>query len=281
MYCTYCGNALPEAAVFCPKCGNRVPDTQSESPSSKPDQIPNNLVEPTVHKSRGFRILLYLAILFGGVISVDWAVSEVFSLPAEATYELTKMSLDAAIAVGVLGLVFARRRVTWKTTLMATGVLSAGFFFWVLSIRNQSGPHVLSGRTPDEANIAQLPPQGASTLAQKKLCSDQAEKNFNDSSFSVDKDSLGNTYTSHYDAASGVCYMEVTMRHMLPGNNFQHDILILDAFENRTYGQLTSFSKDQGPSECSVKPRGQPEITCKSNEEFDSLALQYFGTVPQ
>ena len=136
MHCTYCGNALTEAAVFCPKCGNRVSPSQSEGSSSKPGQIPSTFVQPTVYNSRIFRILLYLAILFGGVIFTDWTVSEVFSLPAEATYHLTKMSLNAAIGVAVLGMVFARRWVTWKVTLIATVLVSVGIILLVLSIWN-------------------------------------------------------------------------------------------------------------------------------------------------
>jgi len=118
------------------------------------------------------------------------------------------------------------------------------------------------------------------TLSQQKMCSEQATKNFNDSSFSDDKSSLGNTYTSHYDAAASVCYMEVTTRHMLLGNDFQYYNLISDAFENRVYGQFMSFSKGVKVQECSIKPLGQTEITCKSSDEFNELALKYFGTVP-
>ena len=117
------------------------------------------------------------------------------------------------------------------------------------------------------------------TLAQQKICADQAEKNFNDSSFSG-KDE-GGTYTNHFDPESGVCYMEVTIRRMSIDNNFQFSDIILDAFENRTYGELTTFSKDRKPVACSVKPRGQSEIICESKENFDALALKYFGVASE
>jgi hypothetical protein len=138
---------------------------------------------------------------------------------------------------------------------------------------------------PNEAEPKETQPKethdAKPALSQQKMCSEQATKNFNDSSFSDDKSSLGNTYTSHYDAAASVCYMEVTLRHMWPGNDFQYDSLIYDAFENRVYGKFTSFSKGVNKlAECSIKPLGQAEITCKSSEEFNELALKYFGTVP-
>ncbi len=89
--------------------------------------------KPTISK-----LLLYLVILFGGVLLVDWALSETLSLPAEATYQLTKASLDAAAAVAVLGFAFARSRLNTKITLIATGVLTLGVAIWVFSVGRQS-----------------------------------------------------------------------------------------------------------------------------------------------
>jgi hypothetical protein len=124
------------------------------------------------------------------------------------------------------------------------------------------------------------PAQQPATLSQQKMCSEQAEKSFKDSNFSNDKSSMGNTYTNHFDAVASICYVEVTTRHMGSGNNFQYYNLIFDAFEGRVYGSFMSFSHDVRPQECSIKPRGQPEIICKSGDEFNDLALKYFGTVP-
>lgn len=123
------------------------------------------------------------------------------------------------------------------------------------------------------------------TLSQQKMCADQAEKIFKDSSISDDKSSLGNTFTDHFDPRASVCYVEVTTRHMLPGGKFQYTHLIYDAFEGRVYGDFDSFykdilSEDAKPDSCKIKPRDHDEILCKSNEEFDKLALQYFGTTP-
>jgi hypothetical protein len=79
-------------------------------------------------------LLVCLAVLFGGVLLVDWTLSEAFAMPAEAAYWLTKMSLNAAIAVAFLGVVFARRRLDLKVTLAATGLLSLILVFLVLSV---------------------------------------------------------------------------------------------------------------------------------------------------
>ncbi len=86
-----------------------------------------------------FATIFYLAVLFGGVLLADIALSQVFNLPGKAAQSLTEMSLKGALAVAVLGRAFARRRLTPKTTLVITAVLSLGLFLWVLWIRNESG----------------------------------------------------------------------------------------------------------------------------------------------
>jgi len=102
---------------------------------------------PTISKT-----LLYLAILFGGVLLVDWILSEIFGLPAEASYQLAKVSLDVAIAAAVLGLTFARSRLNMKVTLVATGLLSLGLALWVLSVVRQS-PRAASANINEDAYV--------------------------------------------------------------------------------------------------------------------------------
>jgi hypothetical protein len=62
---------------------------------------------------------------------------------------------------------------------------------------------------------------------------------------------------------------------------------IKDAFEGRIaglYNKVTSYSengeKQIGGPFCMVYPLGQPEIPCTSEEEFNNLALKYFGITP-
>ena len=93
-------------------------------------------------RNRGFRILLYLAILFGGVIFADWAISALFQLPSEDTYQLTKTLVTLTTVVAVLGLVFARRWLSLKTSLITTVVISMSFLLLVVVARNHSDSRV-------------------------------------------------------------------------------------------------------------------------------------------
>lgn len=108
-----------------------------------------------MRQSNKATILLYLAILFGGVLLVDWVLSEIFSLPTEATYQLTKASLNVAAVVAVLGLAFARLRLNVKVTLIATGSLSLGLTLWVFSVWHQS-PRSASTTSADKLKTTEF-----------------------------------------------------------------------------------------------------------------------------
>ena len=121
------------------------------------------------------------------------------------------------------------------------------------------------------------PIPAVATLSQQKMCSDQADKSFNNSGYAEKSNgSLGNTYTNHFDAAANVCYIEVTTRSM-SGKEFLYGHLIYDAFEGRVYGSFTSIG-NKPPVECLLKPRDQNEIRCNSQDEFDTFASKHFGT---
>ncbi len=121
------------------------------------------------------------------------------------------------------------------------------------------------------------PPQAAPTasLAEQKLCAEGAEK-----SFTVDKKAIRDTYTNHYDPVSKTCYVEVTVTTVisLQPYRYVYSNTIYDAFENRVYGDFGSESGQGEPDSRSIEPREQPKVVCKSQEEFDQLALRYFGT---
>lgn len=128
----------------------------------------------------------------------------------------------------------------------------------------------------------EFPHQQVATLSQQRMCSERAEKMFMDSYFSGKQNE--NSYTNHYDARAGVCYVEFTTRSP-SANALLYSHQIEDAFEGRVYGTFISVSDYVKPSAnevrtCSIKPRTQQETICKSKEEFDSLALKYFGTTP-
>jgi hypothetical protein len=134
------------------------------------------------------------------------------------------------------------------------------------------------------------------TLAQQKMCADQARKAFNESDASKpinDKKFRRVSpaeYTSHYDAKANVCYIMVHESNILDdakGNANSKIIsiskIVYDAFEGRVYANYLWMSEkgkkfwEVAPMECNVKPRGQDEITCKSSEEFDRLVDKHFG----
>jgi hypothetical protein len=123
------------------------------------------------------------------------------------------------------------------------------------------------------------------TLTQQKMCADQAKKAFNDL-----QDVLPNRvtmtweYTSHYDAKANVCYMMTTRFEQMKDTKTRALVYVVsDAFEGRVYANYLHLSeKDKAdyevkPQECSVKPRGQPEITCKNSDEFEQLVDKHFG----
>jgi hypothetical protein len=120
------------------------------------------------------------------------------------------------------------------------------------------------------------PTRKIATLSEQKMCADQAEKSFQDSA-----DAKNSTYTNHYDPTVGVCYIEVTTRDQV-GRSFSYGLMVYDAFEGRIYARYLDSSGFGSSTiqECSVTPRGQPEIQCRAREEFNGLVLRHFGTTP-
>lgn len=91
-------------------------------------------------KSR-FAVVGFLATFFSGIIFSDWAISKIFNLPGNATDILTQISLDGGCAVAVLGVAFARPRLSLKTTLVTTAVFSGGLFLWILWLSSPLSAH--------------------------------------------------------------------------------------------------------------------------------------------
>jgi hypothetical protein len=119
------------------------------------------------------------------------------------------------------------------------------------------------------------------TLSQQKMCDEQAEKQFKIYGTPA-KGDTANEYVSHYDARANVCYMMIHRGGISYGNPTVSNV-VSDAFEGRVYANyiwINSGKKkywEVAPMECDVKPRGQPEIKCKSSDEFDALIDKYFG----
>jgi hypothetical protein len=127
---------------------------------------------------------------------------------------------------------------------------------------------------------AREPERRVATLTQQKMCDERAEKEFRKYN---PKASLSDGYTSHYDARANVCYMMVHVVMVDKGKSVSVSDTVTDAFEGRAYASymwINSEGKpyqEVAPTDCSVKPRGQPSITCRSFEEFEALVDEYFG----
>jgi hypothetical protein len=129
------------------------------------------------------------------------------------------------------------------------------------------------------------PAQKNASLDEQKKCDAQASRVYHEGRARDGyhgEDSTGmNGYTSHFDPATNICYVWVRYGKT-DGNTVTFADTISDAFEGRLYASYLWFNPGKKawevqPTTCSVKPRKQEEITCKNEEEFDSLVDKYFG----
>lgn len=130
--------------------------------------------------------------------------------------------------------------------------------------------------------------QKNASLDEQKKCDAQASKVYHEGRARDGyhgEDSTGmNGYTSHFDPATNTCYVWIHFSTIDDKTVTLADT-ISDAFEGRLYASYLWFNPlnagkkfwEVKPMTCSVKPRKQGEITCKTEEEFDSLVDKYFG----
>jgi hypothetical protein len=112
------------------------------------------------------------------------------------------------------------------------------------------------------------------TLVEQQMCSTQANKYFDQYYGDADRKAAGvfrSGQTSHYDPRSRTCYIEIEAQS--DPINFK---TIENAFGGQSYG-LIRYT-DKAIMACSIHPPDQAQINCRSEEEFDNLALKYFGT---
>ena len=116
----------------------------------------------------------------------------------------------------------------------------------------------------------------AQNLAQQKMCAEQARKFFTDPEFEH-KD--WTEYVSHYDPKAERCYILVRSDFHLSPTQWNVAFEIFDAFEGNLRAELHKdiLGTHKEPYACSVKPRGQKKIFCKTDEEFDALIEKHFG----
>jgi hypothetical protein len=141
-------------------------------------------------------------------------------------------------------------------------------------------------KTESKPRIAPEPAELNATLAQQKMCADQAKKSMDDfNQPSPYAQTISSTFTNHFDPTTTTCYVEFfDSKTFDKGNTLSTYKLVSDAFEGRVCASYLWKSDkvkkywEVAPMQCSIKPRKQTEITCHSGEEFDRLVLQYFGT---
>jgi hypothetical protein len=163
----------------------------------------------------------------------------------------------------------------------------------VQNLPNEADPE----ETPKEAHYVQ------DISSQQKACEEQSKK-FARYKHQNNKVSLITGYVDHYDATTNRCYVETVTDYgegkKIPIDGMygaytyfhgkQYDIY--DAFfegeGGPAYGEFHfheegTTSPDGG---CHIYPRGHtyetrelPDLKCRSEEEFNDLALKYFGTV--
>ena len=116
----------------------------------------------------------------------------------------------------------------------------------------------------------------AASLAQQKMCDEQAAKKFSENGHEK-----YDAYTSHYDPTVNVCYIRVnsTSAKKFP---IVADV-VYDAFGGRIYANymwINSQNKkfwEVSPSTCEIHIPGKPVEKCNSAEEFNKLTEKYFG----
>jgi hypothetical protein len=125
------------------------------------------------------------------------------------------------------------------------------------------------------AGTAQAQEPRQATLAQQKICADQARK------FFLDPEMERKTwveYSSHYDTKANVCYVMVRSDLFVAG---KHSIgfQVFDAFEGIERGHLdySADEPDHRVSGCTIRLAGQKRTYCNTVDEFDALVIKYFG----
>ena len=125
----------------------------------------------------------------------------------------------------------------------------------------------------------------AATLAQQKMCAEQAEKRYQADRYGdfEKKDDLPLTsYTNHYDPAVNVCYVRIDSFGGAAGLGSVSSI-VYDAFGGRVYATymwsnpLKKKYWEVSPSECQIDIPGKPQEKCASEDDFDERTEKYFG----
>jgi hypothetical protein len=112
------------------------------------------------------------------------------------------------------------------------------------------------------------------TLAQQKMCAEQAQKIFKEDNPTRPEHAITWEYTSHYEPRTNVCYI-MTHTATVKDKGFSISYAVYDAIEGRGYASFIQIDKDV--MECDITRPGQDEEQCHSSDEFRTLVEKYFG----
>jgi len=148
-----------------------------------------------------------------------------------------------------------------------------------LLLQNQS---VALQNLPDEAEPKGAPKEihADATPSQQKKCDEQSEKfiRYERQSYKVPLFRSG--YTDHYDAEANKCFVEVAALFVGIRRSYSISDAFFECAGGPSYGLFVVNINTSAGDECYICPSSDRKILCRSKEEFDDLALKYFGTTP-
>jgi hypothetical protein len=153
---------------------------------------------------------------------------------------------------------------------------------WVLYAVVSFGFGILLGCDTHSRSVNATKPAGeaqplftpvTASLAQQKMCDEQAAKKFRE--YTAGSAAVSH-YTSRYDPAVNVCYIRVY--YVGGGKSAIVTDTIYDAFGGRVYAAYGwSESRGDVPTMCKLFIPDKPVQLCRSPEEFSELVQKYFG----
>jgi hypothetical protein len=125
-------------------------------------------------------------------------------------------------------------------------------------------------------------------LTEQRQCADAAKREFNSIPKTPSTKEVSSEFTSHYDPKTRTCLILTHSVSMITKRQKDDTVVIgmvlYDVIEGRTFANYMWMNDvntgkkywEVAPTFCSVKPRGQDEITCTSEDQFKALIDKYF-----
>jgi hypothetical protein len=127
------------------------------------------------------------------------------------------------------------------------------------------------------ASATAAPPVPAvPTLAQQEECGRDAGRYVNDTIGRRHPVNVTYTYTDHYNAALGRCFVEVQQNITWKGRTSPF-FELHDANEGTLLGRYNGYRE---PPDCWVKVVSGGQSSCTSSDMFDTLVKDYYGVSP-